>query len=160
MNKMEDIKTHINFDGKKKAKNNSQREKNRRYKRIQREKKRKEFLKLKKPSTFSINIPESVQDVMEIKRVAPNGIWEVGDNLYSKTYLMHDLNYCTMTYQEQVSFFGEWSRILNAIDAYLFKFTIFNKNRDMMEFRNKILYQHKADEYNLQRDCYNNIITS
>ena len=160
MSKMEDIKTHINFDGKKKAKNNSQREKNRRYKRIQREKKRKEFLKLKKPSIFSINIPESVQDVMEIKRVAPNGIWEVGDNLYSKTYLMYDLNYCTMTYQEQVSFFGEWCRILNAIDAYLFKFTIFNKNRDMMEFRNKILYQHKADEYNLQRDCYNNIITS
>lgn len=152
--------TNINFSGNKKVSNNNQRERNRRYKRLQRDKKRKEFLQLKKPNTLTSAVPVSVQDVIEVRKIAPNGIWEVGENLYSKTYLINDLNYCTMTYQEQVSFFGEWCRILNAIDVYLFKFTIFNKNRDMVEFKNKILYQHKADEYNLQRDCYNDIITS
>lgn len=152
--------TNINFSGDKKVSNNNQRERNRRYKRLQRDKKRKEFLRLKKPNTLTSAVPVSVQDVIEVRKIAPNGIWEVGENLYSKTYLINDLNYCTMTYQEQVSFFGEWCRILNAIDVYLFKFTIFNKNRDMVEFKNKILYQHKADEYNLQRDCYNDIITS
>ena len=150
----------INFAGQKKVINNSQRERNRRYKRNQREKKRKEFLQLKKPSVFANKIPTSVQETFDVRRIAPNGIWEVGENLYSKTYLVNDLNYCTMTYEEQVSFFGEWCRILNAIDVYLFKITIFNKNRDMVEFKNKILYQHKADEYNLQRDCYNDIISS
>lgn len=149
----------INFAGQKKVINNSQRERNRRYKRNQREKKRKEFLQLKKPSVFENQIPASVQETFDVRRIAPNGIWEVGENLYSKTYLVNDLNYCTMTYEEQVSFFGEWCRILNAIDVYLFKITIFNKNRDMVEFKNKILYQHKADEYNLQRDCYNDIIS-
>lgn len=151
---------NINFTGEKRVTNNNQRERNRAYKRVQREKKRKEFLRLKKPSFFDNPIPISVQDTIDIKRIAPNGIWEVGENLYSKTLLVNDLNYCTMTYREQVSFFGEWCRILNAIDAYLFKFTVFNKNRDMVDFKNNILYQHKADDYNLQRDCYNDIITS
>lgn len=154
-----DNKNNISFSNGRKV-NNKQRERNRRYKRIQREKKRKEFLKLKKPNTFINNNPSSVQDTIDVLRIAPNGIWEVGENLYSKVYLVQDINYCTMTYEEQVSFFGEWCRILNSLDVFLFKITVFNKNRDMVEFKNKILYQHKADMYNLQRDCYNDIITS
>ena len=39
--------TNINFSGNKKVSNNNQRERNRRYKRLQRDKKRKEFLQLK-----------------------------------------------------------------------------------------------------------------
>lgn len=96
--------TNINFSGDKKVSNNNQRERNRRYKRLQRDKKRKEFLRLKKPNTLTSAVPVSVQDVIEVRKIAPNGIWEVGENLYSKTYLINDLNYCTMTYQEQVSF--------------------------------------------------------
>lgn len=139
---------------------NKQREKNRKYRRTQMNKKRKEFNKLRNSSKMLNENPKSPQETLETLKVAPDGIWQVGEKLFSKCFLLNDLNYCMKTYEEQVAFFGEWCRILNSLDVFLFKITIFNKIRNMIEFRNCILYQHKPDEYNMQRDCYNDIINS
>lgn len=141
--------------------NNAERQKRREFKRRESAKRRREFKKLKNPQDFTIPVTEKVQEILDIQRVSPDGIWEVGENLYSKTYLLNDLNYCMKTYNEQVAFFGEWCRILNSFDdIVLGKITVFNKYRDMTEFKEKILYQHKPDDYNLHRDCYNSIINS
>ena len=125
---------------------------------IAREKQRKQFYQLKDAAPLMNMNPESVQETIEIRRVAPDGIFEVGDNLYSKSYLINDMNYVTKTYEEQVSFFGGWCRLLNAIDANLFEITVFNKKRDMSILKNSILYQHKGDGFDAKRDCYNDII--
>lgn len=123
-----------------------------------REQQRKQFLQLKKAEPMRKVKADNVQDTIEVRKVAPNGIFEVGDGLYSRSFLMEDLNYVTKTYDEQVGFFGNWCRILNALEVHSLKITIFNKNRDMEEFRDKILYQHKGDGMDFQRDCYNDIM--
>jgi len=139
-------------------KNNSNYEKRAKEKKRQREKQKKQFLQLKKPEPFRKSNTACIQDTIEIRRIAPDGIFEVGKNLYSITYLLNDLNYVTKTYSEQEQFFGEWCRILNALDVHLCKITIFNKNRNMTEFRENVLYHHKNDKYDSARDCYNDIM--
>lgn len=141
-------------------KSSKQREKNREFQRREAAKKRREFNKLKEPEALYKKNILSIQESIEIRKISPNGIWQVGENLYSKSFLMHDMNYCTMSYKEALGWFDEWCRILNSFDVHLCKITIFNNNRDMVRFKNNILYQHKADNFNLQRDCYNDIITS
>lgn len=123
-----------------------------------RNKKRKQFFQLRESDKINTTIPDNVQDSIPVRRVAPNGIFEVGENLYSRSFLIEDLNYLTKTFEEKKLFFGAWTRLINSIDAHMFQITIFNKNRNMEEFRNKILYQHKDDNYNYQRDCYNDIM--
>lgn len=124
----------------------------------QRAKQRKQFYQLKECNGLMNENATTVQDTIEVKRVAPDGIFEVGNQLYSRQYLLNDLNYVTKTFNEQQSFFGGWERIINALEAVMFQVTVFNKNRDMEVLKNKILYQHKNDGKDEKRDCYNDII--
>lgn len=133
-------------------------EKRTKQRRLQRERQQREFLQLKEPEGFRVSDAVSVQDLIEIRKIAPNGMFQVGDKLFSFTYLLGDINYITKTYPEQVSFFGEWCRIINGFDFHLAKFTVFNKNRDMVQFRENVLYRHKDDGMNEMRDYFNDII--
>ena len=133
-------------------------EKRARRKRNERERQLKLFMKLKNPEDFRVKNAKSIQDSIEIMKISPNGIFQVADNLFSFTFLMGDINYVTKTYEEQVSCFGEWCRIINAFDFHNAKITIFNKNRNMVQFRENILYTHKDDLFDDIRDSYNDII--
>lgn len=124
----------------------------------QRQKNKKQFYQLKECQGLMETNATSIQQTIEIRKIAPDGIFEVGDNLYSRQYLINDLNYVTKSFDEQRSFFGGWERILNAIDAVLFEITVFNKNRDLKVLEEKILYQHRNDGFDQKRDCYNDII--
>lgn len=137
-----------------------QREKDRQFKKNQQMKKKREFNKLKLPEQLYKKKSKSIQDTFEIRKISPDGVWQVGEDLYSKTFLMEDLNYCMMSYKEALVWFDEWCRVLNSFDLHLCKITIFNNHRDMEKFKNNTLYQHKVDNYNMQRDCYNDIIMS
>lgn len=133
-------------------------EKRSKMKRNQRERQRRMFMKLKNPEEFRINDAKSVQDTIEIMKISSNGIFQIADNLYSFTFLLGDVNYITKTYEEQVSFFGEWCRIINSWDFHGAKITVFNKNRNIVEFEENILYKHKNDVFDDIRDSYNDII--
>lgn len=119
--------------------------------------KRKIFIDLKKPDKVSVSQPKNTQETIEIRKIAPNGIFQVGDEKWSKSYYLVDVNYTTKTYDEQLAFFYEWCKAINAFDIAV-KLTVFNENRNMREIREKILYQYKKDEYDWLRESYNNII--
>lgn len=119
--------------------------------------KRKIFIDLKKPDKVSVREPKNTQETIEIRKIAPNGIFQVGDEKWSKSYYLVDVNYTTKTYDEQLAFFYEWCKAINAFDIAV-KLTVFNENRNMKEIREKILYQYKNDEYDWLRESYNNII--
>lgn len=118
---------------------------------------RREFSQLKKPTKVEVEIPVSVQDTLEITRIAPNGIFEVAKDIYTKSYLLEDANYGTQTYEEQLNFFEEWCKTLNAMDV-AFKITFFNKIQDMEAFRREVLYQHTGDILDSARDAFNDVI--
>ena len=101
--------------------------------------------------------PKSVQECIEILKIAPDGIFEVAGNRYSKSYLFSDVNYNTTSETEQVGIFESYCKFLNAMDVE-FKITINNKNRNMKPLREKVLFQKKGDGNDAERDCYNQIM--
>ena len=101
--------------------------------------------------------PKSVQECIEILKIAPDGIFEVAGNRYSKSYLFSDVNYNTTSEAEQVGIFESYCKFLNAMDVE-FKITINNKNRNMKALREKVLFQKKNDGNDAERDCYNQIM--
>ena len=101
--------------------------------------------------------PKSVQECIEILKIAPDGIFEVAGNRYSKSYLFSDVNYNTTSETEQVGIFESYCKFLNAMDVE-FKVTINNKNRNMKALREKVLFQKKSDGNDAERDCYNQIM--
>ncbi len=118
---------------------------------------RKEMAELKKAGRVLTEKPESVQDILEVLRISPSGIMEVSQGLYTKSYLIDDANYSTLTYEEQRAFFLSWNKAINALDIQ-FKITYFNKLQNMEEFRKKYLYQHKGDVLDGAREAFNDII--
>ena len=66
--------------------------------------KRKIFMSLKEPDKVNVPQPQCTQDMIEIKRIAPNGIFQVTEEKWSKSYLLVDVNYTTKTYDEQLAF--------------------------------------------------------
>ena len=119
--------------------------------------KRKIFMELKQPDRLFVERAESTQDAIEIRKVAPNGIFQIGEEKWSKSYRLLDVNYTTRTYEEQLAFFYDWCKTINSFDVAV-KLTIFNENRNMKEIREKILYQLRQDGYDWLRTAYNDII--
>ena len=121
------------------------------------ESKQKLFFDLKKPREVFIPKIAKVQDILEIRKVSKCGIFKVGDDLYSKTYLMDDINYESMSYEEQVLFYADWCKVLDSFTV-AFKITIINQKRNMKMVREKILYPMKNDKFDEVREAYNDII--
>lgn len=115
------------------------------------------FYEYKKPDKKRVERPASLQDLIEVYRVCPNGIFQVTKDKYSKVYLIEDVNYENKIQEEQILFFGEWCRTLNSFDME-FVITFFNYNQDKAFVTEKILYKHKDDGFNDARDCYNDIM--
>lgn len=121
--------------------------------------KRQLFMSLKTPDKVRCSNPKSTQETIEIWRAAPNGIFQVGKEKWSKSYYLMDVNYTTQVYDEQLAFFYDWCKTINSFDVSV-KITVFNENRNMEEIREKILYRYKNDEYDWLREAYNDIIES
>ena len=51
-----------------------------------------------------------MQECIEILKIAPDGIFEVAGNRYSKSYLFSDVNYNTTSEAEQVGIFESYCK--------------------------------------------------
>ena len=114
------------------------------------------FDQLKKADK-AVKSPKYLQEVMGIGRIAENGIFEVGKGIYSRTYRFLDINYVTAGAEEQMRILKQYCKTVNAIDIY-FLITIFNRNKNMQDFREHVLFQEKGDGFNWLRGSYNQII--
>ena len=115
------------------------------------------FKELKKASVPLYKAPRSIQETIEIEKVAVNGIFEVSKNRYSKCYRFHDINYTTTNEEEQIDIFERYCKFLNSLDC-AFKITVNNKNKDMEKLRDYILLAYQGDGYDEFRRIYNDII--
>ena len=112
----------------------------------------------KKCDDFRVQAPQSVQDIIEIKSIAENGIFEIGTGgVYTKCYTFSDINYATASGEEQEAMLNAWCRWLNT-NSEKFKITINNRNRDMDRLENEILFSEMGDNADELRDAYNDII--
>ena len=115
------------------------------------------FKELKKAGMPLYKAPKSIQETIEIEKVALNGIFEVSKNRYSKCYRFHDINYTTTNEEEQIDIFERYCKFLNSLDC-AFKITVNNKNKDMEKLRDYILLSCQGDGYDELRKTYNDII--
>ena len=117
------------------------------------------FKELKKASEPLYKTPKSIQETIEIMRVAENGIFEVAKNRFSKCYRFEDINYTTTNEGEQIDIFERYCKFLNSLDVN-FKITINNKNKDMEDLREHVFLQPEQDGFNNYRRIYNDIMES
>ena len=115
------------------------------------------FKELKKASEPLYKTPKSIQETIEILKVAENGIFEVAKNRFSKCYRFQDINYTTTNEIEQIDIFERYCKFLNSLDVS-FKITINNKNKDMEQVRDFVFLQDREDGFNDFRKAYNDIM--
>ncbi len=115
------------------------------------------FQQLKKASVPLYRTPKSIQEIIEILKVAENGIFEVRKGHYSKTYRFQDINYTTTTEGEQLSIIERYCKLLNSLDVE-FKITLNNKNKDMQKLRKNVFLKERQDGYDEYRGMYNHIV--
>lgn len=115
------------------------------------------FKELKKASEPLYKTPKSIQETIEIMKVAENGIFEVARNRFSKCYRFQDINYTTTNEEEQIDIFERYCKFLNSLDVN-FKITINNKNKDMEDLREHVFLQPEQDGFNNYRKIYNDIM--
>ena len=116
-----------------------------------------EFKQLKKADEPLYKTPKSIQETIEILKVAENGIFEVAKNRYTKSYRFQDINYTTTSDGEQESIALMYCKLLNSLDCR-FKITLNNKNRDMESMREYVMIPYMKDEFDFLRKAYNDVM--
>ncbi len=115
------------------------------------------FRELRKAGEPLYKTPKSIQQTIEIMKVAENGIFEVARNRFSKCYRFQDINYTTTNETEQIDIFERYCKFLNSLDVN-FKITINNKNKDMEQVRDCVFLQRRDDGFDGFRRIYNDIM--
>ena len=103
--------------------------------------------------------PRSVQNIMPIKTIYKDGIFQVGKNKYSKSYRFTDINYAVASDSEQETMFLKYSELLNSFDpSSTYKITILNRKFNKVDFEQDVKIPPADDGLNELRDEYNNML--
>lgn len=106
-----------------------------------------------------ITVPKSVQDVIPIQRLWPDGIFQFGSK-YSKTIRFSDINYAIASKEDKTAMFLDYSELLNALDTgSTTKITINNKRANRQNFARDILLPAQGDGLDREREEYNAMLT-
>ena len=65
---------------------------------------------------MKFKVPRSVQDAIPIRRIWPDGIFQVG-NQYSKSWSFTDINYAIADKDDKIAMFLDYCALLNALDS-------------------------------------------
>lgn len=79
-------------------------------------------------------VPRKVQDVIPIRRIWPDGIFQVGSK-FTKMYRFTDINYLVASREDKESMFLTYSELLNSLDSgATTKLTIYNHRQNRASF--------------------------
>lgn len=116
-------------------------------------------MKLLKRDKERVKIPRSVQQVIPIKAIYEDGIFQVGKNKYSKTFKFTDVNYAVASQEDKETLFLGYSGILNLLDiGSQPKLTIINRKLNKIDFNNKIKLKLENDNLTKYREEYNKVL--
>lgn len=107
------------------------------------------------------DVPGSVQQAIPIRRIWPDGIFQVG-NKFSKCIRFSDINYSIASKEDKTEMFLDYSELLNSLDSgATTKITINNKRINKIDFERSILIpEHGGDRLNEYRSEYNRMLMS
>ena len=120
----------------------------------------KTLLKAVKAEKEPFRVPHSVQDAIPIRRVWPDGIFQVG-NRFSKTFSFTDINYAIAGKEDKTAMFLDYSELLNALDSGASaKITVRSRRVDRAEFEKSLLLPMREDGLDHFREEYNEMLLS
>ncbi len=116
------------------------------------------FEQLKKADK-PVKTPKGIQDIIPVQKMAKDGTFEVYKGKFSRMYCFQDINYVTAGTEEQVAILKKYCQLINTIDVE-FKITINNRNKNMKNFREEVLYPYHSgeDAFDWIRENYNEMI--
>lgn len=104
-------------------------------------------------------VPRKVQDVIPIRRIWSDGIFQVGGNKYSKTYRFSDINYQVASLDDKKVMFLDYSELLNSLDSgATTKIIINNRRLNRANFEQSILMPLRSDFRDTYRGEYNEML--
>lgn len=119
----------------------------------------KSLKRMKKNEKEKFVIPKAVQDVIPIKAVYKDGIFLVGNNLYSKTFKFTDINYNIASDEDKQELMKGYWAVINSFGAGVtVKMTINNHQFDRAEFEKSILLRYEYDGLDNYRKEYNDML--
>lgn len=137
---------------------------------IKKEKAEKKNKKAKEGGIFSIfnkagkkkeihHINKTVQQTIPYRNVYRNGIIEVEEGYFSKSYLLQDINFRIAPDEEQESIFRAYGELLNSFghECYV-SITINNKSMNINRFNRETLIQMAGDELDIYRREINDML--
>lgn len=102
--------------------------------------------------------PKTVQALIPIKRIWPDGIFLVGGK-YTKVYRFSDINYLVASREDKESMFLRYSDLLNGLDSgATTKITINNHRASKRDFEKDILMPMRGDDLDQYRKEYNQML--
>jgi len=103
-------------------------------------------------------VPKKVQDVIPIKRIWPDGIFQVGSK-FVKSWKFADINYLVASREDKESMFLTYSELLNSLDSgAATKITINNHRMKKADFEESVLMPLKCDGLDDYRREYNQML--
>nr|MBQ4454788.1 ATP-binding protein [Clostridia bacterium] len=103
-------------------------------------------------------VPKKVQDVIPIKRIWPDGIFQVGSK-FVKSWKFADINYLVASREDKESMFLTYSGLLNSLDSgATTKITINNHRMKKADFEESVLMPLKCDGLDDYRREYNQML--
>lgn len=103
--------------------------------------------------------PKSVQDVIPVRAVYSDGIFRVGKERWSRTWIFTDINYAVAGKEDKTAMFLDYSELLNSLDpAATTKITVNNRRLNRTDFEKYVLMKEKGDGLDRFREEYNGIL--
>ena len=104
-------------------------------------------------------VPKNAQDIIPIKTIWDDGIFEVQKNKYSKCYKFIDINYAVASHEDKESMFLDYSELLNSLDpGATSKITVLNRRLNRVDFEKNIMIPKANDNLDEYRDEYNKML--
>lgn len=107
----------------------------------------------------NMRIPKTAQETIPYESVYANGVIEVRPGVYSKSYLINNLNFKNALDDEQESMFEAYGTLLNSFSSDMtIQLTLYNRTVDENKIINNILIKPQSDNLNEYRDEINDIL--
>ena len=105
-------------------------------------------------------VPRSVQDLIPVKKIWPDGIFQIG-NRFSMSWKFTDINYMVASRKDKENMFECYEELLNGLDSdAVTKITLNNKFMKQSEFEDSVFIKLKGDGLDEYRREYNNNVLS
>jgi len=104
-------------------------------------------------------VPKGVQDILPVKTIYDDGIFQVAKNKFAKAFKFEDINYAVASREDKEAMFLEYEALLNSLDSgATTKITINNRRLNKSDFEDRILIDMKTDGLNEYREEYNHML--